>query len=117
MQITVKNILTMIAKDATSAAKYIADFESLGSDERFLAERAIWDAYDALYDARLEANFQLAMEDVKNGKEVLDEEFYKKVREKTEKELTSKIHSVGSDADLVAVREKLQQAMSVGVAS
>jgi len=109
MQITTESILKLIAIDSKSANKLISDFQALDIDKKFLAERVIWDAYDELFNIRVEVNLQKAFEDVKNGKRELSNNFYKEIKEETENELEKEFLNKSTNTDLAAVREKLEK--------
>jgi hypothetical protein len=87
----------------------LAKFDSLSADQRFSLERIVWDLYDALYEARLDENMQLAFDRAKHNEEKLDHDFYTRVRKQTEKELRETQSTAATDVDLSHAREKLQE--------
>ena len=111
MQITTENILKMVAINSVNAQKLIAGYQRLDADRKFIVEGAIWDLYDELFQGRVEINVQKAFEDVKNRKRKLSNNFYREIKEETEKELENEFLSKSTSADLAAVREKLENVM------
>lgn len=87
MALTTKDIIKIIPFDDKFRDELLRDFDGLDSDRKFDIEQAIWDAYDLLYEFKLKENTQLAFLKAENNEENLDGDFYKRIREKTDKEM------------------------------
>lgn len=109
MKITTENILKMLARDSNQALKLVEIFNAFDDDQKYLAEKKIWDLYDELYDVRLKSNLQKAFAEVKKGKRNLSADFYKKVKEETDKEIEKQFHQDTTSVDLNSVRDKISK--------
>ena len=83
-------------------------YDSLSVGERYELESALWDAYDGLYQLKLEENYQLELIKVQQGTEALNKELFKKAQAKTEKDMQTDYHAKMANSDLEAVRAKLE---------
>lgn len=82
-------------------------FDSLDSDQRFSIERVIWDLYDGLYELKLQENIRLEMEKSNDTDHPLDKDFYKRVKEKTEKEVLNEFVDNTISVDLSQARAQI----------
>ena len=85
----------------------IGKWESMSPDERYRTERVLWDLYDAIYTMLLDEKIALTMQD-KNSTVPLDADFYKKVRQEVEEEMSQTHSTTVSQVDLSAARKELE---------
>ena len=109
MQITTENILKMIAKDTVQAQKLVTLFNSFDYDKKYIAEKKIWDLYDEYYEVILQSNVKKALAEARSGNRKLDADFYKQVKEQTDKEIEKEFYSDTQSADLAGVRDKISK--------
>lgn len=85
-------------------------FENASGQQKFDLDSMIWKAYYQVYEAQLQNNIQLALTE-KEGSEIdtLDENFYTKIREKTEKEMEQMVKEESNNADISAAREAMEK--------
>lgn len=105
---TTKELIKVLPFEEKFREELLAKYDSLNVDQRYLINRALWETYDALYQIKLEENMQIALERAKEGKETLDKDFYRRVREHTERELQTADAAKTTHIDLAETRKKLQ---------
>lgn len=99
----------MLSKNESAARILIEKFNTLNDDERFEVSNKIWDLYDLMYDGRLQVNLQKALNEVAANKKELSPDFYKKVKEETDKEIEKQFHEDTTSVDLNSVRDKISK--------
>jgi|SRR3990167_2470640 len=109
MQLTTENIIKILAKNTEQAVKFLNAFESLNQDQKFYAEREIWNVYDFLYEERIRKNLEQALIDVRNRERKLSQDLYQQIKEQTDKELEQEIYNKSESADLAGVRDKISK--------
>lgn len=90
----------------------LGKFDSLTDDQRFAIERVVWELYDAIYEARLDENMQLAFDRAKRNEEKLDHEFYSRVRKQTEDQLLKEFSKTETTVELSGAREELAKILN-----
>lgn len=109
MKMTTKTIIKILPIDKEVKDKFESEYDSFPQDKKYEADRMLWGYFDTLYALKLEENTQLLLLEAKEKKVKLDKNFYKKVREKTEKEIAElSIKSVDS-----ASLEEARRAMEI----
>lgn len=109
MKITTKDIIKILPFEEQFKKNLLDQFDQFDPDQKFTIEQVIWDTYDGFYRLKLEENIELALLAAKENKEKLDEQFYARVRELTERDIQTNLSSGAALADLTSTREKLQQ--------
>jgi|SRR3990167_5893690 len=109
MQITTEKILQMLSKDKSQKNSLLEIFNNLNENQRFNAERRIWDLFDIMYEGRLEVNLQKAFNEIAEGKRKLDKNLQKEVKEQTDKEIEKEFFADTTSADLNSVRDKISK--------
>lgn len=112
MKITTKDLITIIPFEDDIRADLLAQYDSLSGERKYLIDKMLWDAYDALYELKLQENMQRAFIEAKEGKQKLDPEFYKRVKQKTEEEMTKVDVLKVEQTDLDAARKAMEQIVS-----
>lgn len=107
MELTTKSIIKMLPFDKEFKEGLMNSFDSLDSDQRFSIERVIWDLYDGLYELKLQENIRLEMEKSNDTDHPLDKDFYKRVKEKTEKEVLNEFVDNTISVDLSQARAQI----------
>ncbi len=108
MDFSTKSIINVLPLEEEEKVKLIESLDHLSPDKKFDLERLLWRAYRQLYQIKLDTNLQLAFKDAYDGKEQLDTDFYKRVQEKTEKEMDAESVAVSQTVDLTAARKAMQ---------
>lgn len=109
MTLTTKDIIKMLPFEEAFKAKLLEDFDTLSPDQKYQIEELIWDAYAVIYQLRFEKNFREALLRVEEKKEEIDEEFSKRIREQTNKDLQNTQTQQSSAIDLSETRAALQE--------
>ncbi|MBI2074504.1 MAG: hypothetical protein HYT83_01560 [Candidatus Levybacteria bacterium] len=109
MTITTKEIIKLLPFEDKFRLELLEKFDSLNPDQKFNMEQILWDAYFALYKLKLDENLQLAFLRAKENQEKLDKDFYKRVEEQTEKELSENTIEVTEEVDLEAARKAMEK--------
>lgn len=109
MNLTTENIIKMLSKNESATKILLERFNSLNDDERFEVSNKIWDLYDLMYEGRLQVNVQKALNEVAANKKELSSDFYKKVKEETDKEVEKEFFADTTSADINSVRDKISK--------
>lgn len=108
MKITTKGIIKILPFDEEYKTKLLNDFDSFDSDRKFNIEQALWDAYDNFFEIKLKENTALALLNVQKGLEEVDENFNKRIVEKTEKDMQEEAQKNVEQKDLDAARKAME---------
>ncbi len=108
MKMTTKDIIQVLPFGKEFQKELLEGFDTLTPDQKFNIEQIVWDAYGAIYRIRLDKNTREALMLAEDGKEALDKKFYDRVREKTDKEMQTKMVQAETTVDLSEAREALQ---------
>lgn len=109
MNLTTENIIKMLSKNESTSKILIEKFNTLNDDERFEVSNKIWNLYDLMYEGRLQVNVQKALNEVAANKKELSPDFYKKVKEQTDKEIEKEFFVDTTNADIDSVRDKISK--------
>lgn len=108
MELNEKKIISILPMDEAIRAKLLEEFDSYDEVKKTAVSKLLWDTYDLLYEFKLQQNLQLAMMKAQKNEETLDEDFYARVHEKTESEMTKESLISGEGNELEHIRSKLQ---------
>lgn len=108
MKITTKDIIKILPLDENMRKTLLEEFDSMDPDRKYNLEKIMWDTYYTMYKLKLEENIQLALLKAKDNQEKLDEDFYSRVREQTEKEMQSEEVQKTQSADLDSARKAME---------
>ena len=108
MQLTTKTIIKSLPFEQSFKHEILEQFDTLDVNTQNEIARIAWDTFYALYELRLEENTQLAFLKAQKNQEKLDENFYKQVKEKTQKELENELAGTTQETDLTAARKAME---------
>jgi hypothetical protein len=104
----IKNIIKILPFDRDFQLDLLNRFDSLEGDERYNTVQLLMEAYYMFYRFQLEENLGKALIRVRNGEIEIGENFYRKIREQTEKDMESNFEAKTADVDIAAIRAKLE---------
>ncbi len=102
------DILKILPFEEAFRNSLLDNFEKFSPDQQYAIEDIIWDTYDSLCKLKLEENIELALQKAKDGEENLNEGFYDRIKQQTEKELEESFTTAVAAVDLSETREALQ---------
>lgn len=102
-----KDLITVLPFDPQFKEELTNRYDTLTSDQQYAVEDILWDFYDSVFELRLQTNIDLAFERAKKNKEVLDETFYQRIREQTEREFEKESSMIATVEHLSDTREEL----------
>lgn len=108
MQITTKNIIKILPVEANVKERLAKEFDSLPLEKKYAIKELLWGFFYSWYGLKLEENTQLALLGAKNGKIKLDQNFYKKVKEKTDREIEEGAIETVEKVDLEEARRAME---------
>ena len=108
MKITTKDIIKLLPFDESFKSSVLESWDDLSSDQKFTIGQLLWDAYGEIYHARFEKNMTVAMVDVTEGKAKMDKDFYKRVKEQTNRDMQQQADETVPSMDLSETRAALQ---------
>jgi len=109
MELNTKNIIKILPFDNDFKDNLLKSFDGFDPDQKFSIERIVWGLYDALYELKLQQNIQHEMQASNDTDHPLDKDFYKRVKEKTEKEMFSESVDTSISVDLSHARSQIDQ--------
>lgn len=107
-KITTKDIIKILPFDEQFKQELLSGFDNLDPDKKFNLEQKLWDTYDAFYELQLKKNMQLALMRARENQEKLDKDFYKRIREQTDKEMQSETVQSVEQVDLSTARKAME---------
>ncbi len=108
MKITTLDIIKMLPLEKEFQKRLHEQFDKLTPDQKFEMEQLLWDAYDAIYDLKLQENLNLAFAKVKSHEETLDKDFYARTKQETEKQMETEFLKNTSGFDITNIRSRLE---------
>ncbi|NMB84311.1 hypothetical protein GYA28_03400 [Candidatus Roizmanbacteria bacterium] len=105
---TTKDIIKNLPLEDKTKNTLLEKFDTFTPDQKFDLEQVMWDAYEAIYNLKLQENLDLALLEAKENKESLDPEFYARVKVQTEKEMAKYLLGSTTEAELKNIRQKIQ---------
>lgn len=104
-----KDIIKVLPFDKEFQIELLNQYDGLPLDRKSSVAELLWETYDALYELKLDENLQLALLRAKDNQEKLDNNFYKRVVEKTDKEMESEVTETIAKLDLASTRQELKK--------
>lgn len=105
---TTKDLIKILPFDKTFQIELLNSFDSLDDERKDYITQTLWDAYYLFYKINLQEKLGQALLKFKRGEETMDENFYNRVRDAVEKDMQVEFYPKATDADLSAVRAKLE---------
>lgn len=112
MKLRAKDIIKILPFEESLKTQLLDEFDTMDPDRKDDIVNIVWRTYNALYELKLEENIQLALQRAESDQESLDEDFYKRVREQTERELLTEETQKTASVDLKDTREELQKILA-----
>lgn len=106
---TTKEIIKIIPFDIAFKNDLLNRFDDFNDDQKFSITQTLWVAYSTFYQMELEKNLQEAIAGLEKGNEKLDKNFYKRVHEKTKKDIEKEGILAKKDSDLTTARKAMEQ--------
>lgn len=104
-----KDIIKLLPLDKNYKEGLLDRFDTLNPDQKFAIERIVWNAYDEMIDGRINANLIQAFIKAGKNEERFDQNFYKRVADKTEKEMDQEATNAVAKFDLSHARQELAE--------
>ena len=111
---TTLNIIRMLPLDRKIQVKLLEGFDKLDSDKKFALEEIVWGTYEAIYKLKLQENIGLALLRAKSNQEKLDEDFYKRAKQQTEKDMETDFSQSAAKTNISDVSTKLESIIHQG---
>lgn len=112
MKLGTKDIIKILPFEDSFKKDLLDKYDFLDDDQKYNIQTIVWDIYNWIFDTRLQENINVAMDMAIKGQEKLDNKFYARINELTEKEFaTGNLQSV-DEVDLSTTRDKLQEILS-----
>ncbi|MBI3955165.1 hypothetical protein HY338_01870, partial [Candidatus Gottesmanbacteria bacterium] len=105
-------IIRILPLDKKIQEKLLEGFDKLSPDKKFSLEEIVWDTYEAIYKLKLQENIGLALLRAKSSQEKLDEDFYKRAKQQTEKEMETDLSERSSKVNISDISTKLESIIS-----
>lgn len=108
--LTTKDIIKILPFDEEYKNQLFLEFDELDENRKSALTDILWEGYSAYYKLKLEANIKSNLSILPEGtkREKLDENFYKKMVQKTEEELESSLTQESSATDLAEARKAME---------
>ena len=109
MNITTKDLIKILPFEKTYRERLFEKFDMLNPDQKSALSEILWKTYRELRKARIDENLQLAFLKAGKNQENLDQSFYKRALEKTDKELGEEATKTVTQFDLTSTRHELAE--------
>ena len=107
MKLRTKDVIKILPLDEGFKKDLLSSYDSLNPDVRNDIVRILWDAYDCIFQMRLEKNLNIALNEAMENREKLDPGLYKRVRDLTRSEMAYMNEEDLKSTDLTQAREEL----------
>lgn len=108
MKLTTKDIIKILPFNDALKTRLLKGFDTLNPDQKFMVEDVVWNTYLTIYKLRLQENVQAGLLRARNNKEKLDESFYDRMEEQTEKEMDSEGLAITEKVNLEAAQKAME---------
>lgn len=112
MKLKTKDLLKALPIDEKTRERVMQVLNGQDEAKKFELGEMIWDAGHMMYKQKLDENIRKSVNDPKGNGVKLDTDFYRQVKEKTDREFEQVLQSKTSSEDLAGVRDRLQQLMA-----
>lgn len=112
MELNTKKIIELLPFESAFKTRLMNELENPDADKKSEMIDILWDAYDAYFLLALQSNIQIGLEKAKRDEEQLNTSFYKRICEKTEKELLENASQKNATDSLKNVRTKLESILA-----
>jgi hypothetical protein len=114
MKITTKGLIDILPFEEAFKAQLHQQWDSMSTDQRNTIAQLLWDTYADIYEDRFDTNVDLALIEVANGlkTDMLNQQFGKKIKEQTEKEMREQVTQVTTVSNLAQARDELQRLLT-----
>lgn len=109
MALTTREILQLLPMDEDFRKELLETFDSASEEQQFRLSLVAWQQYYAYKNLKLKENIQVNLAKPASDTDAPDEDFFKKVEEKTGKELTSETTTAASATKLDEVRKAMEK--------
>ena len=107
--ISFQTLLKVAPFNAETRAKLDLNMSSLSEDQKFKLTQIAWSMLAALYQAKLNKEFELELLDVREGKKQYDENIREKIEGKLLHELAQKLELSGTEEEIEEVKKSIEQ--------
>ncbi|HSX40232.1 MAG TPA: hypothetical protein VLF68_01325 [Candidatus Saccharimonadales bacterium] len=108
MQLTTKSIIKILPLEEKHKVYLLEEFDKLEPARKYAVTEFLWNAYDALYELKLQENMQKALNDPDNTAAKLDKDFYKTIKKQTHEQMEQDALAKTQNVDLSQARKALE---------
>src|SRR3989344_80417 len=108
MKISSKELISMLPLGSKLKQELLEKFDTLDDAKRISIIDMLWQTYDSLFEVKLQENVRNALFQIEDGQEKIGPDFYKRIQEKTRKEMEQQLVKDTTELHLSAVRDKLK---------
>ncbi|OGK21178.1 hypothetical protein A2866_00190 [Candidatus Roizmanbacteria bacterium RIFCSPHIGHO2_01_FULL_39_8] len=109
MKVTIQDIIAFLPFEEEYRQKIKRQLIEIDSATRISLEDQLWETFDALCDLYYQKNFQKGLYEMGEGAKSFGPNFYKRIREETDKEIEMDMTKKTTAFGIEEVREKLQK--------
>lgn len=110
-RLTLQDIIKRLPFDEKFKVELLTKLDTLTPAQHSAIVDILWVAYDTYNELMYQENIEKALLNSAEGKEVIDKNFYDKIRQNTETELAKETAKTSSSFDISATRTALQDIM------
>ena len=108
MKMSSKDLISMLPLGSKLKQELLTKFDTLDDAKRLSIIDILWQTYDSLFEVKLQENVRNALFQIEDGQEKIGPDFYKRIQEKTRKEMEQQLVKDTTELHLSAVRDKLK---------
>lgn len=107
--ISTKTLINFLTFDPKLKLELLESYDTLPIDEQVRITRAVWGAFDDYQELKVQENFEKGLLLADKNSSQIDNDYYKKINEQTEKEIDEALANSQQSADLTGVRKSMEQ--------
>src|SRR5579872_2526472 len=112
MKLTTLDIIKLLPFEENYKRSLIDAFDSLSEDQRYEVTELVWSTYGALYRIKYNANMEKALSEIADQRITLGNDFYKKIKEKTDQDMDKLESQQSTPINLDQTRQELQNILN-----
>lgn len=109
IDVNTKTLISFLPFDPAQKLDLLEKYDSLSKDEQIRITRIVWEALADYEELKIKENFEDGLSEAEKDKSGLDQDYYKKIVDKTEKEIDAKLAASQQAEDLTSVRKSMEQ--------
>jgi hypothetical protein len=108
-ELNTKTIINYLPFDPKVKLELLEAYDSIPLEEQIRISRLVWQAFSEFENIKIKGNFDKGLKEASKANQKLDENYYKKIIEETQKDTEAKLSSAQESVDITRARKSMEQ--------